>query len=264
MKPAYTIVMLLIVIALGTYVYIFEQDPVKTEDDIKSEKLTFLTFEEAQLEELHIEQSSQTLSLKRTKDGWEMTKPEASPAEKSKVDSSINQIKSWKAWQTVMTDFNDNQKADFGLDVPFMTVKVKLKGESVLKEFLVGNKTPTNNGYYLLPKGEKTLYIVYSHVPDSLAKLVKEPPKPTPTPKPTATPTPAASASSDAKATPETKGSPESKATVTPDEDKATPAAKSTPETKSSPEAKNTPAAKASPVTSGSPAAAKQGHSHEH
>jgi hypothetical protein len=92
----------------------------------------------------------------------------------------------------------------FGLDQPAYVITIKFTGasEHVLE---VGDKTPTNSGYYVrLDKGK--MLVVSSDGIDSLLTLVQAPPylnTPTPTAlPPTETPVPAATSTLEPSVTP--------------------------------------------------------------
>lgn len=178
MKLPYTIWMLVLLIALGAYVFVFERKPVEPEKD-KQESIS--TFDSEKLTEVELLHAGQKLVLKKEGTQWKMTEPMNSPVDMDKVTKNIDKIKDWKSLQVAVEDFKASEMKTFGLDAPYLTIMARFKGESA-KEFLVGNKTPTSSGYYVLLKGTSKLYVSYTYIPDDLARLVREPPKPTPVP----------------------------------------------------------------------------------
>lgn len=186
MKPLYTFGMLLLLIVMGGYVFFFEREPLDPQAKNPVEQFNILEADFAQIDEVQISQNApaKEITLKRVNDVWQLA--DGQPADRSRVESALRQITPWQASSRLMESFNAEQARNFGLETPDLIVRVKLGEQSeVLK---VGNKTPTNSGYYVLHEGDSALYLSFVNVPEELKKLVNEPPLPSPSPEAQASP----------------------------------------------------------------------------
>lgn len=187
MKPFYTLGMILVLLGLGAYVFFFEQGPKTEPGPDNSHKPQILGFALGDVQKVTLTRGSEQMVLTQPKpDEWEY---DGQKADRFKVEGTLNQLKSWQAKETVMENLPAAEAKNFGLAPPQMKVEVVVK--SGTKEVLVGSKTPMGTDYYVQLKGDPTLYLSYINVPESVAQLLKEPPKFVPP----ASASPAASAS---------------------------------------------------------------------
>lgn len=196
MKLGYTIGMVVVLAALGTYVAIFEREPVaETPAENTAKTAPLLTFEASKLEKVVFSTASQSLEITPTGEKKWSTQPPIQPLDPDKITKQIDGLKNWQAVDTVMEDLKASDMKTFGLDVPYLTVKATLKGEKAPKEIVVGNKTPTSSGYYTVIKGTTKLYLSNQTAPDEWVGLVRNPTQLQATPKPKTAATPLSAAS---------------------------------------------------------------------
>lgn len=196
MKLGYTVGMVLVLVALGTYVAIYEREPVaETPGENTAKTAPLLTFDESKLEKVVFSTASQSLTITPTGPKKWRTQPPLKPLDTDKMTKQIDGLKNWQAVDTVMEDLKAADLKTFGLDVPYLTVKATLKGEKAPKEIIVGNKTPTSSGYYTVIKGSPKLYLSNQTAPDEWVGLVRNPTQLQATPKPKAAATPLSAAS---------------------------------------------------------------------
>jgi len=132
----------------------------------------------------------ETVKIERTADKtWTVTQPLEIEADQGLVEAAASQISALTISEKVDADLEI-----LGLDSPQYTISVAF--ESGAKHTIeVGDKTPTNKGYYVLMDKKDILIVSLSGI-DALTNLVYSPPylyTPTPTAAPS-TPTPDASA----------------------------------------------------------------------
>lgn len=125
--------------------------------------------------------------VKNADNQWALELPEKAEANQGLAEMAASQVKALKLLGEV-----DLAPDVLGLDQPSYTITIEFT--SGTKHVLeVGDKTPTNNGYYVRVDGQKTVIAALSGI-DSLVNLATTPPylnTPTPSPlPPTATPTP--------------------------------------------------------------------------
>src|SRR6185436_6745550 len=116
---------------------------------------------------------------------WSMTEPEPTPADQNAAASAAASFTNLH-YSTIITSVTD--LSGFGVLTPAYTIELKLADGSQLK-LAVGNKTPTDIGYYVLRDSETNVLVVDSGTMDIVLNLLDTPPL-VPTSMPTATPNP--------------------------------------------------------------------------
>lgn len=136
---------------------------------------------------------------------WVLSKPEKVEADQGASEAAASQI---GAIRVITPVENADDLSIFGLDAPDIIINVEFE-DGTKSTLEVGDKTPTENGYYVR-KDKKDVFVVALSGIDTLGILVSAPPylhTPTPsptatsTPLPTETPDPAAEASTTPEAT---------------------------------------------------------------
>lgn len=122
------------------------------------------------------------IGLKRFSDGkWIITEPEEGPADQGKVTAAETQLLSLSILNTMETGAD---LSTFGLTSPSFVISMLFE-DGTDQALQIGNKTPTNSGYYVEKDGKVHVVAIYAVEP--LLNLVKTPPLP---PTPTSTPIP--------------------------------------------------------------------------
>ncbi|MBV6397112.1 MAG: hypothetical protein HFACDABA_02717 [Anaerolineales bacterium] len=127
-----------------------------------------------------------TIGFERQGEVWVATTPFHAETTPGAVEAAASQVTALPIEKSL-----DLNPSDVGLDSPAYTITVGFtSGASIV--VAVGDKTPTENGYYVR-KDDGSVLVVSSYSLDSLLGLLKTPPlveTPTPTPAPpTETPT---------------------------------------------------------------------------
>lgn len=139
---------------------------------------------------------------------WVLSKPEKAEADQGASEAAATQI---GAIRIIIPVENADDLSIFGLDTPDYLINVEFE-DGTKSTLEVGDKTPTENGYYVR-KDKKDVFVVALSGIDTLGNLLIAPPylnTPTPsptateTPLPTATPAPATENSTTPEATPTT------------------------------------------------------------
>lgn len=198
MKARYTAIMLAVLVALGAYVFFFERSPMEPKSKNQEPKVSILSAQADEISKIELKTplASKPVSFEKVKGKWRVGGKEA---DQDKIVSIVRELSPWQASRSLEDKFDTRKAADFGLKPAKLEVKVTHAGQSDTLE--VGNKTPTNSGYYITRQGDPKLYLSFINVPDDLLRLAKDPPL-----KPKPSPTPQASAS--AKAMPKASASP--------------------------------------------------------
>ena len=183
-----TVVLLVVVVALGGVVFFVDQNP-PTPTPSGAGLATVMSFLSSDATQLEAAAKDQSVVVARDPSGgWLLQKPEAAPADQLRVESIIASLAALSATRT-LTEPGD--LAQFGLAEPALTVKVSLKSGAT-KTLLLGDQSPDKAGYYAKLPDASAVYLIAASDGADLTQLMVSPPKatPTPTPPPADTPGP--------------------------------------------------------------------------
>lgn len=186
MKFRNTIVLVVILAALGIYVYLVEV-PKTGHQPSSSTATPLLQLTTTDIRRVEVQASDDSVVLERDEgQPWWIRQPIDYAADESKVNSILSRLSSLNAQRTLTGTLD---LADFGLATPAVTVTLGLFDGSSQRLFL-GSHNPQGSSYYVQKAGEPDVHLVYASVIDDLKRLAMEPPKkPTPTSTATATST---------------------------------------------------------------------------
>lgn len=160
------LILLILAIGLGGYAYFVESKKDTTAaTDTKKESL--VKVDASKIDELEVRSATgDDTKLKKAGSDWQITSPDAGPADSSDVNSLVTTLGSLDASRTI----NDNPSSvkEFGLDPARFSVAYKLAGETTWHKVNFGNKTPTGADLYARVDGQPKLVTVGGFVEDSL------------------------------------------------------------------------------------------------
>lgn len=177
----------LLIFLIATTVYINQQaERAETEIPAAAQESNFVFENEGVLASVKIEPAEgETFLLERNEENaWVLKLPFETEADQGLAEAAASQINALQITNELQAD-----PSSLGLDAPAFVITVGFLGGA--KHTLeVGDKTPTNNGYYVRLDNQRILIVTVSGI-DSLINLTLNPPYlNTPTPTPTATSTP--------------------------------------------------------------------------
>jgi hypothetical protein len=179
-----TLILVILLAALGGYIYLFEMQSDEDESSRPDELLYDRAYGEYDIVELeilgpqgkaHFARTDQTL----TQD-WEMLQPNSLPPDRVdqvRVNGAATSLGHLTSSQ-VITGVAD--LAQYGLDPPDLTVTLTISdGQKIT--LLTGAETPVNDSRYLrIVDGDQSVYLVLGFAVDNVHRLLDEPPlKPT-------------------------------------------------------------------------------------
>lgn len=186
MKPKVTLALVIVLVALGGYVYFFEIRP-NHNDETDSDLIQIYgrEYSEYDIVELEIERPQDAAHFTRTNETpaqawaaqeWAMLLPTPLPPDKIdqvRVNGAATRMGHLTA-SRVITNVTD--LAQYGLDPPELTVTLTISdGQKIM--LYTGAATPVNNNRYVRLVGDdKTVYLVFSFAVDDLRRLIDEPP----------------------------------------------------------------------------------------
>ena len=168
MSPKRILVLLVLVAALGTYLWVWEIP--KAEREGKKEKL--LAVDKDAVTGVSLTYPDRQIELHKDEKGWRVTKPIDAPADDNAVKAVVSTLADAEVQKTV--DEMPSDLAPFGLDKPTVTARVTLKDGSQPPAVAVGKNTAIGGKTYVRKGDEPKLYLTTSSIGFGLNKQVKD------------------------------------------------------------------------------------------
>ena len=130
-----TLVLLVLAILLGGFVYFYEFQWKSQQEQVKKKKQQLFAFKEDDVKALKITTPSETINLERSpeagKTKWLMKSPDSVPANDGTVAYLLNLLETEKTEQSVNTP--PSELAQFGLKQPQATIDITLNNQKTHK-----------------------------------------------------------------------------------------------------------------------------------
>ncbi len=139
-----TLIVLLIALALGAYVYFYEMKSGKGRDEEEASKPAF-TFKSEDVAAINLISNNQTIALETNGKDWTITQPVKTNADQTAVESLLSGVASATIDRSLV--MTPSLQAASGVAQPAVTIDVKLKNGTQHK-LLLGRKDPTDAGVY--------------------------------------------------------------------------------------------------------------------
>jgi hypothetical protein len=120
-----TLILLVVAIALGAFVYFYEIKGGKARDEETALGKPAFTFKREDLASITLTRGGQTVALENQNGKWVITQPVSAPADSSAIDSLVNQITEARVERTIAASAEEVKS--FGLAEPAVTIEIKLK-----------------------------------------------------------------------------------------------------------------------------------------
>ena len=167
MKGLRTLGVLVVLLGgLGAYLYYVDAGkPVgETEDKPK-----VFAVEADQIEELVVSTiAGGEAELKKSADGWSLTRPTQVRADDSEVTGITSNLATLTMQRVV--DENPANLGDYGLREPVAEVRFKTKGATGFKTLQVGTKTPTGSDLYAKTGDDKKVFLVSGYLESTFGR----------------------------------------------------------------------------------------------
>lgn len=181
MNTRTTVVLLVVLIVLGGYVYWSGQGAPTSSATPSTSEAPVVQVNAADVSAVVIDgNGGKQVRAERSGNDWKLTAPNAASADAGRVNTLLNDIATLKATRVITPTNSD--LAPYGLSTPTYKVEL-LKGTTPLTTLKVGSKNPDGSGVYLQRDGAATVYLVSSSILGSAENWLSDPPiKPTPAP----------------------------------------------------------------------------------
>ncbi len=169
MRPRNTLFIVLVLAALGAYVYWVELPHQKSEVEQKR----LLAFDKDKVGTITLEYPDRAITLERGGDKhWRIVKPIEAEADDATIGNLLTAIGDAQVTRT-LEDVGD-KLGSYGLDPPQTVVKLGLEGGGELPAVKVGKTTQVGFAAYVQKDDEKSVHITGGALPVGVKKEVKD------------------------------------------------------------------------------------------
>ena len=163
------IAMVVVLLALGAYVYFVELP----REEAEAAKKKLFTFEQSEVTEVALTYPDRSLHLKKDESGkWRILQPIETEADEATVTNLVNAIADAEIIRILDDPVQD--AALYGLDAPAVKLQVTLKDGKSLPQVLIGKDTPVGYSVYLQKEGETKLLLTPQAFRLGMTKEIKD------------------------------------------------------------------------------------------
>ncbi len=187
-----TLVLLVVLVALGVYVFWSGTDTDQPDPDgvidTATDTISVLDLDPATIRAITVtETDGETVQLEQEEGEWIIAMPALGPADSQRVEWVVDDLANLKATRIITP--TDADLSPYGLDAPQHTITLAGE-EGVLARLQLGDVNPGGNAVYVQRDDDPTIYLVSDFTFDSARRWLTTPPlPPTPTAEPSPTPT---------------------------------------------------------------------------
>ena len=184
MKVRNTIILVVIALALGGYIFFVEMKKDSTSDVAEADTNTRIShIESNEVVELVVSDRQSSIRMLKQDDGksWIIDQTEPVAANPDRVQRAVALVTRAEAERSV-TGKDAGDLTAFGLERPDLKVIIKTSNDEEW-ELLIGDQNPGKSLYYVMEKSGDAVYMISNNVVDAVRSLISDPPyRPTPTP----------------------------------------------------------------------------------
>lgn len=159
------LVLLVIAIGLGAYIYFVESG----RDPLADDRETLLDIDPDAVDEISITAADGTLTrLTRTDDAWQIVEPVAADADETQVTSLLSALDALRIERVV--DESPASVDAYGLAPPQATVAFRTTGAGETSSLHLGNRTPTGADLYAQVEGSPRLLLIAAYVETQIVR----------------------------------------------------------------------------------------------
>jgi hypothetical protein len=164
-----SLLMVVILLALGAYIYFVELP----RDQEETAKKKLFTFDKTAVTEVQLTYPDRDLHLKKDEAGkWRITQPVDTEADETTVTNLVNAIADAEIGRILDEPVQD--PALYGLNAPLVKLQVTLKDGKPLPQVSIGKDTPVGYSVYLQREGETKLLLTPQAFRLGMTKEVKD------------------------------------------------------------------------------------------
>lgn len=164
---------ILAVVAVGmlAFIFVYERGTISSRELDERKGRVFPQFVRNRVRQLEIERKGATVVLSRGKKPdeielglWVVEKPFSAKADQDKVDSALGAVE-WLDAKRKLTRVGDDDRKRFGFDKPTLRAWYTLDNKRIA--FILGQRDPMGQGYYLQTDDPSVAYVVGKDIIDA-------------------------------------------------------------------------------------------------
>ena len=170
MRTRTTIGLLLLVVAVGTYIRFYESKRPNTEEAGRRAQ-NVINFDRDKIDGVVIQNGDERIELKRVDKKWRLESPVKDLADSSLVESLLFDLEDWKKEATITgkeMEADKNKMADYGLAKA--KLRLKLLGPQAPPEILFGNNAALENRIYVRFENSRNVFLATENVKNAISK----------------------------------------------------------------------------------------------
>lgn len=162
-----TLILLVVALALGGYLYFIESDRPVADADAKKK---VFTYEATKINQVQIKASSgDVTALRKAADNtWTIVQPVEAPADRNNASDVVTSLANLEEQRVV--DENAADLKAYGLAEPRIDVTFHVEGETEPNRILFGEKTPSSSGMYAKLPSSNRVFLVDTAIEAALDK----------------------------------------------------------------------------------------------
>jgi hypothetical protein len=157
MIPKRTIILLVIFLALGGYVFYFETGPKERSNPSEETNKLLIYFDPEDVEEITLKNMNDEMVLIKLDKQWQMHSPMQALSTKSRIDSFLS-VFIFPIIRIINNDPDD--LTEYGLTIPKIELGLRMRGETQYKTLQLGNTAPEGFSCYAKLKGKPEVYLI--------------------------------------------------------------------------------------------------------
>ena len=174
MRTRTTVVLLLLVVAVGAYIRFYESKRPNTEEASRRAQ-NVINFDRDKIGGIGIQNGDERIELKRVDKKWRLESPVKDLADGSVVESLLFDLEDWKKEATITgkeIEADKNKMADYGLAKA--KLRLKLLGQQAPPEILFGNNAALENRIYVRFENSKNVFLATENIKNAISKKPEE------------------------------------------------------------------------------------------
>ena len=166
-RTSSTLILLLVALGLGGYLYFVESDRPVEDENVKPK---VFTYDAARITQVQVKSSAgEVTSLRKgANDTWTIVQPSEAPADRNNISDVVTNLANLEEQRVV--DENATDLKAYGLAEPRIDVTFNVEGEKEPKRILLGEKTPASSGIYAKLPSNNRVFLVASTVETAVDK----------------------------------------------------------------------------------------------
>ena len=168
MRTRSTLILAVVVAALGTWIYLVESEGPTTSQLEERKDNVFAAFDREKVDSIELSRGGKTVRLAKKDGKWRIRRPVETGADSGAVDSLLSAIEFLTKTRTIDAADAKKKRAELGLAHPRVRGKFRIGGRD--RSFAVGGEDATGQGIYLSVGGDDHVYVVPKDFHDSVDK----------------------------------------------------------------------------------------------